>query len=424
MAARVRAALRHDLGQDLRGLVLLARSEERLRLDFLDLGALGLEGVEAVEGELEVVVGLLGGEEARGSEVGLGRLGLLAGLVPGPRLVHAIERLSPASARAEVDLGRGPVFGGRPGEVPEAEARVAREAPQARVVGPRRQKLVELGPQLEVAAAQVEEVGLLFGRVGPIGGERETGVEGGIGLVLQPEPQGRLGLEKELVGVEGPAPLDLAQLYRSGQTLAHREQRLGEAAPGVGVGHDVVVPAVVPGLDFHRARVDHAGEEREARPAALAVVLAGEGDVPADESLVGRFGDPLVVHDQGEVTAPGDDPQRETVGGGGARRSRPTREFRPCHQRPRAAVEDHVEAEIASVRDEDGVEVAFVLVAEEEAAGRVGEARLDLELAPEDEVRVAVERSLGPGEEVGAVDLELEPSALRLLGFRVLGRIA
>jgi hypothetical protein len=368
-----------------------------LAFDLLDLGAPRAEGREPAEGEGEVVVRLLVREEPGRGQVSVGGFGLFSCLFPGAGLVH------PEQGLTRLEVGGGLVIPRRPCEVAEIEAGMAREAQEARVVGPGREEQAEGVAQLEVASAQVEEVGLFLRGIVSARLEGEAGVQGGVGLVLEPEAQRGFRLEEELVGVQRPLPLDLAQLHRGGQALAHGEESLGEVAPGARIGDDVVVPAVVPGLELDGPRFEHHRAELEARGTALSVILRGEGRIAVVEAVVDRLGGPFVVDRDREMVASGDDSEREVVFGG----RRAAGDFRPGDKGSGLAAQDQVESEEAPVRDEEGVEVAIVLIAEKEAAGGAGRAR-HRELAFEDEVRMPVEGGLGPGEEIGALERQLE----------------
>ena len=105
----------------------------------------------------------------------------------------------------------------------------------------------------------MQEIGLLFGGVGSCRVEGEACVEGGVGLLLEAQPERGFGLEETLIGIQGTAFFDLADLNRRGEAVAHREEGLREAMPGGWIGDDVVIPAIVPGLQFHRSRFRHAG---------------------------------------------------------------------------------------------------------------------------------------------------------------------
>ena len=358
------------------------------------------QGLRPGEHEGQLVVNLGLEQQARRLEV------QPQGLLRAPETLEAAGQVLPVQGIAGVQAHGGPA--GSLGALPVAQVVLAaaqqvvekRVLPQLR---PFRQNPADVFSGGHVVVGEKQGVGPGEHGPGVAGLEAQAAVQAGHRFPVQAGLQVGLPHQQVVLGHGRLLGQGAAQLGESLDGLAPGKEAAGQGNAQLGSsGHDVHPPVVL-FLNLHGSRLHADFVEVEAPLSALVVVLGSEAESALRNRVVGDFGDPLVVDEEGEPLPPGEHPKLAATPRGQSSRG-------PLDQVERRTVEDNIQAEMSPVGQEKVVEVLVVDLAEHEACRAVPIVGVQGNPSFEDEVPVLV-RCRDPGEHPGFRDLELQAPA-------------
>jgi hypothetical protein len=219
-------------------------------------------------------------------------------------------------------------------------------------------------------------------------------------FVVQLQRQAGVRLQAPLLRAARPLAESLLQLHQRIQVTPHAVESPGQLQAVARKGRQEMHPAVIGLLHLHRPGFHRVLQQAEAGLGSLREVLAREAAGPLGDGGVRHLADPLIVGEEVEAVAAGQQAQLEGPGS-------QARERRPLDEVNRILVEYHVEAEGALVGDQEVVEVLLIYVPQHEARRAMRIGRVEIQRSLQHQVAVFV-RAGHPGEAVGLEDLQLE----------------